>query len=116
MTEPESPAAPPSAVYPACAQPVAGLVVFDEAMTRALTRRVPKVLVQPAHPPPLSVFGFAVCKDDITTGLHAVVTTDVKVPTAGLTLDGALRTGHGPPGAQGMRRLAPLYLTERPWP
>ncbi len=42
----------------------------------------------------------AVCRDDSTAGLHAVVTADLNVLTAVLTLDQAWRTGHGQPGAQ----------------
>lgn len=41
----------------------------------------------------------AVCKDGATTGLYAVVTADLNVLTAVLTLDRAWRAGHGQPGA-----------------
>lgn len=42
----------------------------------------------------------AVCKNEATTGLYTVVTADLNMLTAVLTLDRAWRAGHGPQQSQ----------------
>lgn len=100
MTEPASQAAPAFAGWPGLLAP-AGRAVLNEDLNRELAgiafpefwfgrlthRRLPSRWV-------------AVCRDDATAGLYTVVTADLNVLTAALTLDSAWRAGHGQPGTQ----------------
>jgi len=94
MTEPGHQAA--SSPDWACPQPSA----FDEAMASALTRvAFPEFWFSQLTHRRCPSRWVAVCKDNTTAGLYAVITADVNVLTAVLTLDRAWRIGHGQPGA-----------------
>ena len=54
----------------------------------------------------------AVPEDGTTTGLHAVITADLNILTAVLTLDRSWRSEPGPPGAAGMTHPAPTARPE----
>lgn len=81
--------------FRACLQQSAGQAAFDGDLNRELAQMRFRVSGSTSSPAATFRLAGSRCpKDDTTTGLDAVVTADLNVLTAVLTLDRAWRIGH----------------------